>query len=311
MSSVLDNGSTLLPDQFLVSSDKDKEWKAIFQTDGNFVVYYIGTGPPLPVWSTGTCGSGATRLVMQADNNLVMYRGSQTRPEDAVWSTGTHVDVRRRSAAIHWGRCRLELGHDGILRLMIPAPLWSSVPSQENIRRLEYVVDSAVLANPTAPQRGAVIKRMCIRSRPIGPSILRYVPKLLNQRSLEHQWVEIETHVPDVWAVAQVDGDPDWRPDTEKTMQLVVTNTQGSAREMGWAGRNSGRCRKRASLEGDGMPTLGEVYEWMFKISHLRYRLVGDRMLVGGKEWNCQVFAEALLRFCLRQRGLRTTQAKL
>ncbi len=49
------------------------------QTDGNLVLY---TTADVPVWSSGTYGSGATRLVMQDDGNLVLYDIDR-----AVWAS--------------------------------------------------------------------------------------------------------------------------------------------------------------------------------------------------------------------------------
>ncbi|XP_066510502.1 B-type lectin plumieribetin-like isoform X2 [Hoplias malabaricus] len=51
---------------YLISNDGN--FKAIFQDDGNFVVYTWK-----PVWASNTDGKPGTRLVMQADGNLVIY----------------------------------------------------------------------------------------------------------------------------------------------------------------------------------------------------------------------------------------------
>ncbi|HET6919148.1 MAG TPA: fibronectin type III domain-containing protein [Jiangellaceae bacterium] len=52
---------------------------AIVQWDGNFVEYGSGA-----LWATNTAGSGANRLVMQSDGNLVLYAGSRV-----VWASNT------------------------------------------------------------------------------------------------------------------------------------------------------------------------------------------------------------------------------
>ncbi|GAA0324518.1 hypothetical protein GCM10010151_12980 [Actinoallomurus spadix] len=58
--------------------------QAVFQTDGNLVVYdRDGT----PVWASGTDGNPGARLVLQADNNLVIY-AADGRP---LWAAGTNV----------------------------------------------------------------------------------------------------------------------------------------------------------------------------------------------------------------------------
>ncbi|MCO5996573.1 hypothetical protein [Actinoallomurus rhizosphaericola] len=55
---------------------------AVFQTDGNLVVY---DRDDQPVWASGTDGNPAATLVLQADKNLVIY-ASDGRP---LWATGT------------------------------------------------------------------------------------------------------------------------------------------------------------------------------------------------------------------------------
>ncbi|MCJ8732988.1 hypothetical protein PDJAM_G00217750 [Pangasius djambal] len=81
---------------FLLSNNQ--EYKAIFQDDGNFVVYGWK-----PLWASDTCGiTDAQRLIMQEDCNLVMYVSDKP-----VWATNTSCSCVNR--------CRLTLGNDGIL----------------------------------------------------------------------------------------------------------------------------------------------------------------------------------------------------
>ncbi|MBF0425265.1 MAG: hypothetical protein HQL66_05560 [Magnetococcales bacterium] len=54
---------------------------AVFQSDGNFVIYNSSWGAE---WATGTNNSGANKLIMQTDGNLVIYQNST-----AKWSSGT------------------------------------------------------------------------------------------------------------------------------------------------------------------------------------------------------------------------------
>jgi hypothetical protein len=78
-SDTLPAGQTLLPQQYLRSPDK--RYGLLLQSDGNLVLY----GPGYHVlWSSGTSGSGATRLVMQTDGNLVLYNVNTP-----VWFTAT------------------------------------------------------------------------------------------------------------------------------------------------------------------------------------------------------------------------------
>ncbi|MED6243890.1 hypothetical protein ATANTOWER_029360 [Ataeniobius toweri] len=90
------------------------QWKAVFQDDGNFVIYGWK-----PVWASDTYGSDAVRLIMQEDCNLVLYN-NDNRPKWAsdTYTPGSHV-------------CRLHLSDDGILRLYKDArELWNSTQSR-------------------------------------------------------------------------------------------------------------------------------------------------------------------------------------
>jgi FG-GAP-like repeat/Cep192 domain 4/FG-GAP repeat len=67
-------------------------WRAIMQTDGNFVVY----GPSGPNWASGTNAKGAMPFItmMQPDGNLVVYANTTScAPETAcspTWASGTN-----------------------------------------------------------------------------------------------------------------------------------------------------------------------------------------------------------------------------
>ncbi len=53
----------------------DSRYRAIFQTDGNLVVYKTNNnGPMQAIWASNTAGTGATRLTLQTDGNMVIYR---------------------------------------------------------------------------------------------------------------------------------------------------------------------------------------------------------------------------------------------
>lgn len=51
------------------------------QGDGNFVIYNWADGP---VWSSNTYGNPGSKLVMQDDGNLVVYRGGTP-----LWASDT------------------------------------------------------------------------------------------------------------------------------------------------------------------------------------------------------------------------------
>ncbi|KAM7407833.1 hypothetical protein PAMA_003546 [Pampus argenteus] len=79
---------------------------AIFQEDGNFVIYTGGH----PIWSSRTDGSRASRLILQQDNNLVMYSD-----EGPIWATntgGNQASSRMRLTLTNEGQLVLE--RDGV-----------------------------------------------------------------------------------------------------------------------------------------------------------------------------------------------------
>ncbi len=65
-------------------TSSDGRYKAILQTDGNFVVYDNG----VPGWNTSTYGRGAPpyKLVMQSDGNLVFY----DKNNGFIWANGSN-----------------------------------------------------------------------------------------------------------------------------------------------------------------------------------------------------------------------------
>ncbi|XP_030253571.1 lectin-like [Sparus aurata] len=108
----LSKDNELRKGDFLISNNGD--YKAIFQGDGNFVVYGWR-----PLWASDTDGSDAVRLCMQADCNLVMYNNN----DNARWHTNTH----RPSCDM----CSLHLTNDGKLVLHGGMDeLWNSADSK-------------------------------------------------------------------------------------------------------------------------------------------------------------------------------------
>ncbi|XP_067343088.1 B-type lectin plumieribetin-like [Channa argus] len=83
---------------YLVSNNGN--FKAIFQDDGNFVIYTWK-----PVWASDTYKSDAIRLCMQDDCNLVMYNKDGT----PRW----HTNTQRPSCT----SCSLYLTNEGVLVL--------------------------------------------------------------------------------------------------------------------------------------------------------------------------------------------------
>uniref|UniRef100_A0A3Q1GLR9 Mannose-specific lectin-like n=1 Tax=Acanthochromis polyacanthus TaxID=80966 RepID=A0A3Q1GLR9_9TELE len=92
----------------------NREWKAVFQNDGNFVIYGWK-----PMWASDTDGSDAVRVCMQADCNLVMYNASD-KPR---WNTNTWQSPAEM--------CRLQLTDEGNLVLYRGGQeIWNSATSK-------------------------------------------------------------------------------------------------------------------------------------------------------------------------------------
>lgn len=75
----LPNDGIMYKGQLLQSTDR--KYNLYFQGDGNVVLY----GPSGSLWSSGTDGSEAQKLILQSDGNLVLYAKSG-RP---LWNSGT------------------------------------------------------------------------------------------------------------------------------------------------------------------------------------------------------------------------------
>ncbi|TNN27604.1 Mannose-specific lectin [Liparis tanakae] len=88
-------------------------FKAVFQEDGNFVLYGWS-----PVWASDTWRSDGVRLCMQVDCNLVMYN----QQSEAKWHTNSAKDLG--------STCRLHLTDDGKLLVERGSEvIWNSAES--------------------------------------------------------------------------------------------------------------------------------------------------------------------------------------
>ncbi|MEH2242051.1 hypothetical protein [Nostoc sp.] len=107
--SVLNSGEYLFANQYLISPNG--EYKAIEQSDGNFVLYDYNT----PLWESKTDKIEVYYTVMQTDCNLVSYNFMKT----PVWQSKTS------------GRgtnCRLQVQDDGNLVIYTGdnVPIWQT-----------------------------------------------------------------------------------------------------------------------------------------------------------------------------------------
>jgi streptogrisin D len=109
--STLMAGQSMAPGQNLWSPSH--QYSAVFQTDGNLVVY--GPTPGAVAWRSNTGGQGGTNIYMQTDGNLVIYAGFP----NAVWSTSTWSSGSAN---------RLVMQDDGKLVIYTSGdvPVWSS-----------------------------------------------------------------------------------------------------------------------------------------------------------------------------------------
>lgn len=95
--STLNTGESLFPGQYLISPNG--QFKAVQQSDRNFVLYNNSSGTPL--WASNTFGAANSYIVMQYDCNLIIY-GSNSLP---IWSSFTAPG----------SSCRLVVQDDGNL----------------------------------------------------------------------------------------------------------------------------------------------------------------------------------------------------
>ncbi|KAM3860346.1 B-type lectin plumieribetin-like [Diretmus argenteus] len=90
------------------------EWKAVFQEDGNFVIYGWK-----PMWASDTVSPDAFRLCMQEDCNLVMYN----KCDKPMWHTNSSKDK--------CNMCRVHLADDGTLYVQREGgDIWNSSSSK-------------------------------------------------------------------------------------------------------------------------------------------------------------------------------------
>ncbi|XP_023248740.1 mannose-specific lectin-like [Seriola lalandi dorsalis] len=62
-------------------TSENGNFKAVFQDDGNFVIYTWS-----PIWASNTYGKNPFRILLQQDNNLVMYN----KEDKPLWASGTY-----------------------------------------------------------------------------------------------------------------------------------------------------------------------------------------------------------------------------
>jgi Cohesin domain len=74
-------GDTLYPGDFLKS--RDDRFRAVMQTDGNFVVY---NSYNRAIWNANTVHNPGARIIMQTDGNLVVYNTQNA----ALWNSRTY-----------------------------------------------------------------------------------------------------------------------------------------------------------------------------------------------------------------------------
>ncbi|HLJ26855.1 MAG TPA: hypothetical protein VKY85_09110 [Candidatus Angelobacter sp.] len=108
----LSTGESLNVNDFLLSDNG--QYKAIMQTDGNFVIYKANA----PVWASNTVrGNGTYFAVMQTDGNLVLYLGTPQHQGAPYWASNTVQGP---------GTYLLTLQNDGSLALYRGASIWST-----------------------------------------------------------------------------------------------------------------------------------------------------------------------------------------
>ncbi|MFE9453397.1 hypothetical protein [Streptomyces sp. NPDC006739] len=92
----LNRGSSMYPGDSIwgVSADQQTTYQLILQTDGNLVEYKHTGASTWVCWASGTNGSGATKAIYQADGNFVLYNGGWALwASDTQWKAGSTVDI--------------------------------------------------------------------------------------------------------------------------------------------------------------------------------------------------------------------------
>ena len=87
-------------------SSKNRNYRAIMQNDGNFVVYQKIGNTEKVRWHTHTSGNNGAFLALQQDGNLVVY----SRNHQPLFNPGT--------SSSSFANYKLSLGDDGVLRLV-------------------------------------------------------------------------------------------------------------------------------------------------------------------------------------------------
>ncbi|XP_056463221.1 B-type lectin plumieribetin-like [Gadus chalcogrammus] len=93
----LSTDQQLFKGDFLMSNNQ--EYKAIFQDDGNFVIYKWS-----PIWAPNTANDQAFKVIQQGDAHLVIY----TIDDKPIWASGSYNNT-------HSVRVRLTLTDEGHL----------------------------------------------------------------------------------------------------------------------------------------------------------------------------------------------------
>ena len=82
----IENGDLVLRTNFVVTWRSNTAGsgavKLLMQTDGNLVLYTVSNSP---IWHTSTNGNNGARLTMQTDGNLVLYSNTN----NSLWTSGT------------------------------------------------------------------------------------------------------------------------------------------------------------------------------------------------------------------------------
>ncbi len=112
-------------------TSSDGRFRLAFEEDGNLVLRLLANGKEL--WSSGTAGSQANRVVMQGDGNLVIYsdgnlaiNGNSTPATITVWASDSDSEVRRQADRQAWSTLTLQNDGNLVLRSNNGTVVWAS-----------------------------------------------------------------------------------------------------------------------------------------------------------------------------------------
>ena len=98
--SILPNGNYLDPGGHLTS--QNGQYRLIYQTDGNLVLYRMSDNHPL--WASDTCGQPAGQCLMKSDGDLIILKPDNCQVWDSCTNVpGSYLEVQDKGLVVMYG----------------------------------------------------------------------------------------------------------------------------------------------------------------------------------------------------------------